>query len=158
MNDDGGSPLAACDLRFSLQNRHADDGLAGDLDAIGVSNRAVTLSGRATRSEKEITMEDFLSADDCAIRERLTRFLNEHEPIRAHDLVILDMAPGGFSPRALGQFEGKLQRDLIGGYRRRIRVAREVLRRSGVPGLRVGPYQVIVPEVEDDRPTASSGR
>jgi hypothetical protein len=146
MNDDAESLVTTGDLRFSLQNRHADDRLAGELDAIGVSNRAVTLSGRATRSENEITIEDFLSADDGAIRERLKRFLIEHDPLRADDLVILDMEPRGFSPRALGQFEGKLQRDLIAAYRRRVHVAREVFRRSGVPGLRVGLYQVVVPD------------
>jgi hypothetical protein len=60
--------------------------------------------------------------------------------------VILDMEPRGFAPRALGEFEGRQQRELIAAYRRRIRVARQVLRRSEVPGLRLGMYQVIVPD------------
>jgi hypothetical protein len=137
---------ARCDVRFSLQNRYVNDRLARDLAALGVSNRAVTVSGRATRSEKEISEEEFLGADNDAIRTALTRFLTEHELPRADDLVILDMEPRGFAPRALGDFEGPRQRELIDAYRRRIRVARQVLRRSEVPRLRLGLYQVIVPD------------
>jgi hypothetical protein len=44
-----------CDIHFSLQNRHAGDRLATALEKLGVSNAAVTISGRATRSEKTIS-------------------------------------------------------------------------------------------------------
>jgi hypothetical protein len=146
MNTKGSDLLTACDIRFSLQNRYADDRLASELAELGVSNRAVTISGRATRSEKEITEEEFLGADTDTIRTALTKFLTEHDLPRANDLVILDMEPRGFAPRALGEFERREQRDLIAAYRRRIAVARQVLRRSDVPGLRLGMYQVIVPD------------
>jgi hypothetical protein len=137
---------ATCDIRFSLQNRYASDDLATTLTSLGVSNSAVTISGRATKSEKEITKEEFLGANAKAIRTRLTRFLSEHELPRDHDLVILDMEPNLIAPRHLGDFEGAEQRDLIAAYRRRIREAKQVLRRTGREGLRLGMYQVIVPD------------
>ena len=64
------------------------------------------------------------------------------------------MEPSGFAPRSLGEFEGRRQRDLIAAYRRRIGVARQVLRDTEVPGLRLGMYQVIVP---DGRGESSEG-
>jgi len=137
---------ATCDIRFSLQNRYAADSLAGELAGLGISNRAVTISGRATRSEKEITQEEFVGAHAETIRTTLTRFLDTHVLPRANDLVILDMEPNKIAPRNLGDFQGKEQRELIAAYRRRIRVARQVLRRRGLPGLRLGLYQVIVPD------------
>jgi hypothetical protein len=137
---------STCDIRFSLQNRHAGDRLATALGKLGVSNSAVTISGRATRSEKTISEAEFVGADAAAIRATLTRFLTEHELPCANDLVILDMEPQRFAPRNLGDFEGRQQRDLVAAYRRRIRVARDVLRRKGVPGVRLGMYQVIVPD------------
>jgi hypothetical protein len=139
-------PTATCDLRFSLQNRHADDDLVDALAELGISNGAVTLSGRATMSEKDISEEDFVGAKPGAIRATLREFLKEHEPLRAGDLVILDMEPEEFAPRLLGEFEGKRQRELIAAYERRIRVAGEVLRGTDPPGLRIGLYQVIVPD------------
>jgi hypothetical protein len=137
---------APLQVRFSLQNRYADDRFANDLAEIGVSNRAVTISGRATISGKGITLEEFLAAKPSAISATFKRFLAEHKLPRANDLVILDMEPTGFAPRALGEYEGRQQRDLIAAYRRRIRVAREVLQATQEPGLRVGLYQVIVPD------------
>src|SRR6266508_3796731 len=110
---------ATCDVRFSLQNRYAGQRLTRALARLGVSNGAVTISGRATRSEKEISEAEFVGADAAAIRTTLTGFLTEHEVPRADDLVILDMEPQGFAPRNLGEFEGQQQRDLIAAYRRR---------------------------------------
>ena len=148
---------ATCDIRFSLQNRYAQKGLETALAKLGVTNGAVTISGRATRGEREISMEEFLAADTEAIRTALTKFLEKHSLPRANDLVILDMEPEGFAPRRLGEFEGtkqreRLQKKLIAAYRRRIRVARQVLRRTMLPGLRLGLYQVIVPD-EKGRPS-----
>jgi hypothetical protein len=141
-------PTATCDIRFSLQNRYADQDVVAELTPLGITNRAVTLSGRATRSEKEISEEDFVGADTGTIHTALTEFLERHELPRANDLVILDMEPQGFAPRQLGDFENEpsRQRKLIAAYRRRIRVARRVLRETGCPGLRLGLYQVIVPD------------
>jgi hypothetical protein len=58
------------------------------------------------------------------------------------------MEPKGIAPVRLGEFETdkKLQRALIAAYRRRIRVARQVLRQTKRPGLKLGLYQVIVPD------------
>ena len=154
MNTTGSDLLKACDIRFSLQNRYVDDRLADDLAELEISIRAVTVSGRATRSGKEITEKEFVRASPDAIRTTLRGFLAEHELPRADDLVILDMEPSGFAPRSLGEFEGRRQRDLIAAYRRRIGVARQVLRDTEVPGLRLGMYQVIVP---DGRGESSEG-
>ena len=137
---------ATCDFRFSLQNRYAGARLVTGLADLNVSNDAVTLSGRATRSEVEITQEQFVEADLPSIRDALTRFLATHELPRANSLVILDMEPRGFSPLNLGDFEGSEQADLIAAYRRRIKAARQVLRRTGPAGVRLGMYQVIVPD------------
>jgi hypothetical protein len=41
---------ATCDIRFSLQNRYAEDSLVNLLTGLGISNRAVTISGRAAGS------------------------------------------------------------------------------------------------------------
>jgi hypothetical protein len=136
---------ATCDIRFSLQDRYASARLVDALTSLGVSNRAVTISGRATRSEKEISRTDFVDARVDEIRARLTKYLENHERPRADDLVILDMEPRGIAPRHLGGFEHdtKLQRELIAAYRRRIRVARSELRRT-----KLGLYQVIVPDAK----------
>ena len=142
---------------FSLQNRYAGERLAGELAELGISNRAVTVSGRATISEAEISERQFVGADAEAIRTRLTRFLTEHHLPRADDMVILDMEPRCFAPRNLGDYEGQRQADLIAAYRRRIRVAREVLRSTGRPGVRLGMYQVIVPDGKG-RPSAGFER
>lgn len=139
---------ATCDFRFSLQNRYAEASLVDALVNLGISNRAVTISGRATRSEKDISRTDFISAKAEEIRTKLTDFLEEHQLPRDNDLVILDMEPKEIAPRHLGEFENdkKLQRALIAAYRRRIRVARQVLRQTKRPGLKLGLYQVIVPD------------
>jgi hypothetical protein len=139
---------ATCDIRFSLQNRYAEDSLVNLLTSLGISNRAVTISGRAVRSEKEISRADFLGANAEEIRTKLTDFLEKHELPCDNDLVILDMEPEDIAPRHLGEFEEdeKLQRALIAAYRRRIRVARQVLRQTKRPGLKLGLYQVIVPD------------
>jgi hypothetical protein len=138
--------IGTCDIRFSLQNRHAGQCLTDELTRLGVSNHAVTISGRATISDKEIDREEFVRARPGAIRARLRAFLAEHELPRDHDLVILDIEPTGFAPRQLGDFEGREQRELIAAYRRRIVVAREVLARTGRRDVRLGLYQVIVPD------------
>jgi hypothetical protein len=137
---------ATCDIRFSLQNRYAKNSLVNALAKLGVSNGAVTISGRATRSEREISEGDFVGATTEEIRTRLVEFLKKQELPRANDLVIFDMEPQGFAPRQLGEFEGKQQQRLIAAYRRRIRVARQVLQETKLPGLRIGLYQVIVPD------------
>jgi hypothetical protein len=138
---------ATCDFRFSLQDDYAGVGLVDDLAELGISNQAVTVSGRATMAEKEIDRQDFIGAGTDVIRTRLKRYLERHEP-RAGDLAILDMEPEGFAPRHLGEFadEKPLLRDLIAAYRRRIRVARQELRKTRKPGLKLGLYQVIVPD------------
>ena len=137
---------ATCDFRFSLQNRYAAESLVDALDPLGISNGAVTISGRATMSEKLISEEDFVGASVGDIRKTLKEFLEKHELPRADDLVILDMEPQDFAPRLLGEFEGKRQRDLIAAYRRRIEVARQVFEDTNLPGVRIGLYQVIVPD------------
>jgi hypothetical protein len=70
---------------------------------LGISNQAVTISGRATMSEKEIDRPDFVAAGTGEIRSRLKKYLESHEP-RAGDLMILDMEPEGIAPRQLGEF------------------------------------------------------
>jgi hypothetical protein len=139
---------ATCDIRFSLQNGYASDDLVHGLDPLGVSNAAVTISGRALRSEKDISIERFLAADVESIRTRFVRFLEANRVARPGDLLILDLEPQGFAPRALGMFveREKELRQLVEAYRRRIRVARQELRRRKLPGLRLGLYQVIVPD------------
>jgi hypothetical protein len=137
---------ATCDIRFSRQDRYARRSLVSSLTRLGISNDAVTISGRATRSRKDVTKEEFLGAGTETIRTSLTKFLQKHHLPRAGDLVILDMEPKGIAPPHLGDFEGKQLRDLVAAYRRRIRVARQVLRRTKLPRLRLGLYQVIVPD------------
>jgi hypothetical protein len=141
---------ATCDIRLSLQNGYASDDLANALDDLGVSNTAVTISGRALCSEKDILIGEFLAADVETIRTRFLSFLEANRLPRPGDLVILDLEPQGFAPRALGkfaeEFTEKELRELIAAYRRRIRVARQELRRRKLPGLQLGLYQVIVPD------------
>jgi hypothetical protein len=136
---------ATCDIRFSLQNRYANDNLVDELAELGISNRAVTFSGRATLSEKTIKKDEFISAKPGDIHTRLTKFLDDHHLPRVEDLVILDMEPKEIAPRNLGEFEGKQQRDLVAAYRLRISVARQVLQGTQ-PGVRIGMYQVVVPD------------
>ena len=142
-----GAP-ATCDLRFSLQNRYASARLVKSLASLGVSNEAVTVSGRALRSEAEISRAEFLAVGVESIRSRFVEFLDEHRLPRPDSLLVLDLEPRGFAPRQLGDFEAddKLQRKLIDAYRRRIRVARQELRQREVSGVRLGLYQVIVPD------------
>jgi hypothetical protein len=94
---------ATCDFRFSLQDDYAGVSLVDDLAELGISNRAVTISGRATMSEKEIERPDFIGAGTDEIGARLKRYLESHEP-RAGDLVILDMEPQAIAPLHLGEF------------------------------------------------------
>jgi hypothetical protein len=139
---------ATCDIRFSLQNGYASDDMVDALDPLGVSNAAVTISGRALCSEKEISIDRFLAADAKAIRTRFARFLEANRLPRPGDLVLLDLEPQGFAPRALGMFVEKPKelRKLVAAYRLRIRVARQELRKRKLPGLQLGLYQVIVPD------------
>jgi hypothetical protein len=138
---------ATCDIRFSLQNSYASDDLVNALDPLGVSNAAVTISGRALRSEKEISIDSFLAANVKSIRTRFADYLDANRLPRPRDLVILDLEPRGFAPRALGEFveRKKELRELVAAYMRRIRVARQELRERKLPGLQLGLYQVIVP-------------
>jgi hypothetical protein len=138
---------ATCDIRFSLQNSYASDDLVSALDPLGVSNAAVTISGYALSSEKEISIESFLAADTEAIRARFARYLEANRLPRPGDLVILDLEPQGFAPRALGEFveRKKELRELVAAYRRRIRVAEQELRERKLPGVQLGLYQVIAP-------------
>ena len=94
---------ATCDFRFSLQNRYAGVSLVNGLAELGIPNQAVTISGHATMSEREISKEDFIAASVEEIRTRLKRHLEKHEP-RAGDLMILDMEPKGIAPVRLGEF------------------------------------------------------
>lgn len=139
---------ATCDFRFSLQNRYAEDSLVDKLTNLGISNCAVTISGSATLSERDIERGDFIGAKPEEIRTKLTDFLEEHELPRGNDLVILDMEPKGIAPVRLGEFTNDVPvlRDLVAAYRRRIRVARQVLRQTKRPGLKLALYQVIVPD------------
>jgi len=145
---------ATCDIRFSLQDRYADVSLVDELRNLGVSNRAVTISGRATKSEKEISRADFIGASVEEIRTSFSKYLKRHGRPRPSDLVILDMEPQGIAPRQLGEFEHeeKLQRELIAAYRRRIRVAREELGKAKSRSVKIGLYQVIVPDGKGRRP------
>ena len=138
-------PTATCDFRFSLQNRYARSALVNQLEGLGITNGAVTFSGRATMGEKTISIGDFVAANAKQIRTRFRRFIKDNDVPRADDLVILDMEPETFAPRQLGDYEGKLQRQLIAAYRLRIEVARTVLESEGFAG-RLGLYQVIAPD------------
>jgi hypothetical protein len=127
---------ATCDIRFSLQNAYAGDDLVNALDERGISNAAVTMSGRALCSEKNISIERFLGAKVESIRTRFARYLEANQVPRPGDLVILDLEPSGFAPRALGAFveRPKELRKLVAAYRRRIKVARQKLHRPKLPG------------------------
>jgi hypothetical protein len=135
---------ATCDFRFSLQNRYADPSLVDGVDLLGVTNDAVTISGRAMMGEKTISKEEFIAAKGPAIRALLKSFLKKHALPRPNSLVILDMEPEGFAPRALGQFDGAELKQLVRAYALRIHVAGQVLRKDA--GVKVGLYQVIVPD------------
>jgi hypothetical protein len=137
---------ATCDFRFSLQSRYASSSFVGKLAPKGFTNDAVTISGRATMAEREISEADFVGAKPEEIGHTLAEFLDTHGLPRPDSLVILDMEPEGISPPRLGTFDEKKQRRLIRAYARRIRVARRVLRERNVPGLKLGLYQVIVPD------------
>jgi hypothetical protein len=139
---------ATCEIRFSLHNRYAGTDLASNLVPLGISTNAVTISGAAVMGGNEITtLDEFVDAKFCAIYDRLTAFLTKHQlDLRPGSLVLLDIEPPMMAPRHLGDYRGQQLKRLIAGYRRRIDVAREVLEDTGVPGLRLGLYQVIVPD------------
>ncbi len=144
--DDGLPGSATCDFRFSLQNRYAGKRLLDGLTMLHVSNRAVTLSGRATLSGQGVSREEFVATRPAAIRGAFSNFLAVHHLPRADDLVILDMEPEKCAPRHLGDFEGAELASLIRAYRERIHIARQELQATQVPRLRLGLYQVIVPD------------
>ena len=145
MNDQWPQP-ATCDFRFSLQNRYAGERLLDGLTALHVSNRAVTLSGRATLSGKGMSKEDFVAAREQAIRSAFANFLDVHDLPCADDLVILDVEPEKCAPRHLGDFQDAELAELVRAYKLRIHIARQLLQESHVPRLRLGLYQVIVPD------------
>jgi hypothetical protein len=138
---------ATCDIRFSLQNRYCGLSLAERLTRRGISNDAVTLSGAAVIGGEQVaTLEEFAEPKFCDIYEKLTVFLIRNDlQLHADSLVILDIEPPAMAPRHLGDYSGEELERLIRGYRRRIDVAREVLEETGLPGLKLGLYQVIAP-------------
>jgi hypothetical protein len=148
---------ATCDFRFSLQDEYADAKLVGKLAKRGISNRALTISGHVTMSHKDISRPAFIAAVDDKIRTRMRSYLERHAP-RAGDLVILDMEPDGIAPRQLGKFVNDTDwPELIAAYRQRIRIARQELEETGTPDLKLGLYQVIVPD-EQGRQSAAFKR
>ena len=149
-----------CDIRFSLQGAYASDELATDLRAFGIENTVVTTHGFALNAAKDTPESAFVdtSADAVAeIRNRFTRYLERRALPRPSDLIILDMEPEGFSPRDIGSLADRERRDaVIGGYRQRIRTARAVLLDRNMPDVKLGMYQVIVPDGKG-RPTDAFG-
>jgi hypothetical protein len=141
-----------CDLRFSLQGTYASGDLAMDLGALGVANTVVTAHGSALKAGKNVTESEFVKVSDdeiAVIRESFENYLDGRSlPHRPTDLIILDMEPAECSPRHIGSFETDSQRqaDLIRGYRRRIGAARAVLLDKDMPDIKLGMYQVIVPD------------
>ena len=145
MSDQWPEP-ATCDFRFSLQNRYAGERLLDGLTTLHVSNRAVTLSGRATLSGKDMSKEDFVAAREQAIRSAFANFLDVHDLPCADDLVILDMEPEKCAPRHLGDFKDAELAELVRAYKLRIHIARQELQDRQIPRLQLGLYQVIVPD------------
>ena len=146
MSDQWPEP-ATCDFRFSLQNRYAGERLLDGLTALHVSNRAVTLSGRATLSGKGMSKEEFVAARERAIRTAFANFLDVHDLPSADDLVILDMEPEKYAPAP----SRRLHRTRSWpSWSARTSCASTSPGRScrsrSVPRLQLGLYQVIVPD------------
>ena len=139
-----------CDIRFSLQGAYASDELAMGLGALGIANTVVTAHGAALKAGKTTTEQEFIDVSDDAIaafRNEFASYLERRELPRPTDLIILDMEPEGISPRNIGSLgDRRRQDDVIEGYRRRIGAARTVLLDKQLPEVRLGMYQIIVPD------------
>lgn len=138
-----------CDIRFSLQGAYVSDDLADDLRLLGIDDTVVTINGSALNAPKEIEEADFVDVSDAAlarIRNRFTAYLEQRElPRGSTDLFILDIE-GEVSPSHIGGLDRERQNAVIEGYKARIREARDVLRKRSVPDVKLGLYQVIVPD------------
>jgi hypothetical protein len=138
-----------CDIRFSLQGAYVSDDLADDLRLLGIDDTVVTINGSALNASKEIEEPDFVDVSDAAlarIRNRFTAYLEGRElPRGSTDLFILDIE-GAVSPTHIGGLDQERQHAVIEGYKARIREARDVLRTRNVPDVKLGLYQVIVPD------------
>jgi hypothetical protein len=160
-----------CDIRFSLQGAYVSDDLADYLRLLGIDDTVVTINGSALNAPKEIEEADFVDVSDVAlarIRNSFTAYLEGRElPRGSTDLFILDIE-GVVSPARIGglvdpdpQNPDRRRNAVIDGYKARIRVAREVLLTKDAPEVKLGLYQVILPErkgqVTDDFRTRMSG-
>lgn len=138
-----------CDIRFSLQGAYVSDDLADDLRLLGIDDTVVTINGSAVNASKEIEEADFVDVSDAAlarIRNRFTAYLERGElPRGSTDLFILDIE-GAVAPAQIGSMDRQRQNAVIEGYKARIREARDVLRTRNVPDVKLGLYQVIVPD------------
>jgi hypothetical protein len=145
-----------CDIRFSLQGRYPSE---LDLSTFGITNTAVTIHGFALHAGKGITEDDFINKKEGDIAQQLVTYLDNRPSINPglNHLVILDMEPSypdpadptgkkqiNFSPKNLGRYDACQQIELIRAYRRRIKVARGVLRDRGLK-VKLGLYGIIVP-------------
>jgi hypothetical protein len=146
------------DIRFSLQGRYAS---VLDLSALCITNSAVTIHGSALHAGQGITEDEFINEHtEAELSRQLNSYLDRNIPNPGiKHLFILDMEPGypdpndptgekhiQFSPSDLGEYEGDLRDQLIKAYGRRIKVARNVLKKRWPrAGLEIGLYGVIVP-------------
>jgi len=149
----------SCDIRFSLQGKYVSDELAAELRQMGIDDTVVTINGSALNAPKTVTEAQFIDVSDAAlagIRNRFTRYLEDPArgllPRGATDLFILDIE-GVVSPARIGglvdpdpQNPDRRRNAVIDGYKARIRVAREVLLTKDAPDVKLGLYQVILPE------------
>jgi hypothetical protein len=138
-----------CDIRFSLQGAYVSPDLADDLRPLGIDDTVVTLNGSALNASKEVEEAEFVDVTDAAltaIRNRFTRYLQSRGlPRSSTDLFIVDIE-GAVAPAQLGAMDETRRHAVIQGYKERIRVARDVLRTRDVPDVKLGLYQVIVPD------------
>jgi hypothetical protein len=138
-----------CDVRFSLQGAYVSDDLADDLALLGIDDTVVTINGSALNAPKEIGEAEFVDVSDAAlarIRNRFTAYLEGRGlPRGTNDLFILDIE-GTVAPRHIGGLDQERRDAVIEGYKARIREARDVLRMRNVPAVKLGLYQVIVPD------------
>jgi hypothetical protein len=146
------------EIRFSLQGRYAS---VLDLSAFCITNSAVSIHGSALHAGKGITEDEFINKHtEAELAGQFNSYLDRNLPNPGFNhLFILDMEPGyvkhddsneeinvQFSPSDLGNYEGELRDQLIKAYVRRIKVARNVLKRRWPrAGLETGLYGVVVP-------------
>lgn len=140
-----------CDIRFSLQGKYVSPGLADALRPLGIANTVATINGSALAAPNTVTEEEFTDRSDAALAEIRNRFTNyvEAEDRRllrgGADLFILDIE-GMVSPVQIGLGDLVDPDAVILGYIERIRIAREVLLEHDAPEVKLGLYQVIVPD------------